>query len=66
LRYRPSRVFAALARLICRAALRVLVAGLIFAACLLAALSYMGVAPTDLYELLEGFGSVAQLSEVLS
>ena len=66
MRFRPSRVFAALARLVCRAALRVLVTGLIFAACLLAGLSYMGVPPPDLHELMESFGSVARLADVLS
>jgi hypothetical protein len=54
------------ARFIWRAALRTVLTGLIFMACLTAALSYLGVPLPDPFEMLEWLGSVTQLSEILS
>jgi hypothetical protein len=66
MQYRPSRLLKALVRAACRAALRAVVTGLIFAACLTAALSYLGLPLPDPYELLERIGSVSQLARILS
>lgn len=66
MRHRLSRLSAAALRFVWRAAVRAAVTGLIFTACLLAALSYMGVPLPDLGELLEGFEGVSRLAEILS
>ena len=66
MRFRPSRLLAALARYICRAVLRAVVMGLIFTTCLLFALAYLGVPLPSLDELLERFESVSQLAKILS
>lgn len=66
MRYPPPRLFAALARLVFRAALRAVITGLIFATCLTAALAYLGVPLPSLSELLERFESVSQLAKILS
>jgi hypothetical protein len=60
------RLFAGLARLACRAALRALITGLIFTTCLLFTLSYLGVPLPDPCELLEQIESVSQLTKILS
>ncbi|HEX8146798.1 MAG TPA: hypothetical protein VF591_06435 [Pyrinomonadaceae bacterium] len=62
----PLRPFAALARLVFRAALRAVVTGLIFTTCLAAAAAYLGVPLPSPSELLERFESVSQLSRILS
>ena len=62
----PPRLFAALARLAVRAALRAFVTGLIFTTCLAAAAAYLGVPLPSPSELLERFESVSQLSRILS
>ncbi|HEX8558999.1 MAG TPA: hypothetical protein VF668_12900 [Pyrinomonadaceae bacterium] len=66
MRLRPSRLLAALARSVRRAALRAVITGLIFVACLLATLSYLGLPLPDAHDLLERFESVSQLSRALS
>ncbi len=66
MQFRPARLFAAVARLTLRAALRAVVTVLIFAACLTATLSYLGLPLPDPYELLERIGSVSQLAKILS
>ena len=66
MRLRPSRLALALVRHVCRAALRAFVAVLVFTACALAALSYMGVPLPDPEELLERFESISQLARILS
>lgn len=66
MRHLLFRLCAGLVRLVCRAALRAFVTGLVFAACLLLALSYLGVPLPDPYELLEQIESVSQLSKILS
>ncbi|HEX8500916.1 MAG TPA: hypothetical protein VF659_10025 [Pyrinomonadaceae bacterium] len=66
MRYRPPRLFAAVVRLICRAALRAAVTVFIFAACLTAALSYLGLPLPDPFELLERIGGMSQLAKILS
>jgi len=66
MRFRPSRLAAALVRLVCRAALRALITGLIFTICLTAALAYLGVPLPDPRELPDWFESVSQLSKLLS
>ena len=66
MRLSPSRLFVALVRHVCRAALRALITALIFMTCTLAALAYLGVPLPDADELLERFESVAQLARILS
>ena len=66
MRLRPSRLAAALVRFACRAVLRAVVTGLIFTACLLFALAYLGVPLPGPDELLERFESVSQLARILS
>ena len=66
MRYRPARLSAAVVRFTCRAALRAVVTVLIFATCLKATLSYLGLPLPDPYELLERIGSVSQLAKILS
>lgn len=66
MRHHPSRLFAALVRFTCRAALRAAVTCLIFAACLIVALACLGVPLTDFYEMLDRFEGVSRLAEVLS
>lgn len=66
MRLRLSRLPAALGRSVCRAAVRAAITGLIFMACLLATLSYLGLPLPDTRELLERFESVSQLSGILS
>jgi hypothetical protein len=66
MQFRPARLFAAVARFTFRAALRALITVLIFAACLTATLSYLGLPVPDPYELLERIGSVSQLAKILS
>ena len=66
MRYLPSRLAAALARLVWRAVLRAVVTGLVFATCLLAAAAYLGVPLPSLDDVLERFESVSQLSRILS
>jgi hypothetical protein len=66
MRFRPSHIFMALVRFICRAALRVVITGLIFTTCLLVALAYLGVPLSDLYEVPGRFESVSRLAELLS
>jgi hypothetical protein len=66
MRHLPSRLAAALARLVWRAALRAVVTGLIFAACLMFARAFLGVPLPSLDELLERFESVSQLAKILS
>ena len=66
MRHLPFRLCAGLVRLVCRAALRAFITGLIFTTCLLFTLSYLGVPLPDPYELLEQFESVSQLSKILS
>ena len=66
MQYRLARLPAAPARLVLRAALRAILTGLIFMACLTAASSYLGLPAPGPYELLEWVGSVTRLSEILS
>ena len=66
MRYLPSRLAAALARLVWRAVLWVVVTGLVFTTCLLFALAYLGVPLPSLGEVLERFESVSQLARILS
>lgn len=66
MRHFLPRVFARLVRGVGRALLRAVVTGLIFATCLLFTLSSLGVPLPDPGELLEQFGSVSQLSKILS
>lgn len=66
MQFRPARLFAAVARFAFRAALRAAITVLIFAACLTATLSYLGLPVPDPYELLERIGSVSQLAKILS
>lgn len=66
MQYRPARLFAAVARLTFRAALRAVVTAFIFALCLTATLSYLGLPLPNPYELLEHIGSVSQLAKILS
>jgi hypothetical protein len=66
MRLRPSQLFRALVRFVCRAALRALLTGLIFATCLIAALAYLGVPLSDFYALPDRFESVSRLAELLS
>jgi hypothetical protein len=66
MRYRPSRLFVALVRAICRAALRAFVTGLILTTCLMVTLAYLGVRMPDLDEMLERFESVSRLADILS
>ena len=66
MRHLPSRLAAALARLVWRAVLRVVVTGLIFTTCLLFALACLGVPLPSLDEVLERFESVSQLAKILS
>jgi hypothetical protein len=66
MRQRPSHLLKALARYVCRAALRAAVTCLIFTACLTAALTYLGVPLPGLDDLLERFESVSRLAEILS
>jgi hypothetical protein len=66
MRYLPSRLAAALLRLVSRAVLRAVVAGLVFAACLTFALACPGAPPPGLDDVLERFGSVSQLAKILS
>jgi hypothetical protein len=63
--FRPSRLAAALVRLICRAVLRAVITSLIFAVCLTAALAYLGVPLPNPRELPDWFESVSQLSRIL-
>ena len=66
MRFRPSRLFVALARHVCRAALRALITALVFMTCTVAALAYLGVPLPDVDELLERFESISQLARILS
>ena len=66
MRQLPSRLSAALARLVWRAVLRAAVTGLVFTACLLFALAYLGVPLPSLDKVLERFESVSQLAKILS
>ena len=66
MQYRVTQLLLAPARFVCRAALRTVLTGLVFMACLTAALSYMGVPLPDPFEMLEWLGSVTKLSEILS
>jgi hypothetical protein len=66
MRYLPPRLVAALARLVCRAFLRAVVAGLLFTTCLVFALDYLGVPLPSPDEVLERFESVSQLAKILS
>ncbi|MET0622331.1 MAG: hypothetical protein ABW250_05070 [Pyrinomonadaceae bacterium] len=66
MQFRPARLFAAVARFTLRAALRAVITFLVFAACLTATLSYLGLPVPDPYELLERIGSVSQLAKILS
>lgn len=63
---RVAHLLAAPVRFICRAALRALLTGLIFTACLTAAASYLGLPLPNPHDMLEWLGSVAQLSKILS
>ena len=66
MRLRQPRLALALARRVCRAALRAFITALVFAACTLAALSYMGVPLPGPDEMLERFESISQLARILS
>lgn len=66
MQYRPARLFASVARFTFRAALGAVITVLIFAVCLTATLSYLGLPLPDPYELLEHAGSVSQLAKILS
>ena len=66
MRHLLFRLFSGLVGHVCRAALRAVITGLIFTACLLFALSHLGVPLPDPFELLEQLGSVSQLSKILS
>lgn len=66
MRYLPSRLAAALARTVWRAALRAAVTWLVFTACLLFALASLGVPLPGADELLERFESVSRLAGILS
>jgi len=66
MRHRPSYLFLALVRFVCRAALRVVITGLVFTACLIGALAYLGVPLSDFYELPDRLESVSRLAELLS
>ena len=65
MRHLPSRLAAALARLVWRAVLRAAVAGLIFAACLMFALAYLGVPLPGPDGMLERFEGVSRLAKIL-
>ena len=64
--FRPSRLAAALVRLVCRALLRAAITGLVFTLCVTAALAYMGVPLPDPRELPDWFESVSKLARILS
>ena len=66
MRFRPSRLFVLLARVVFRAALRAVVTGLLLTVGLVAGLTYMGVPLPGLDEILEGFESVSRLAGLLS
>jgi hypothetical protein len=66
MRFRLFRLALALMRHVCRAALRAFITALVFLACTLAALSYMGVPLPSTDELLERFESISQLARILS
>ena len=63
MRHRLFFLVGVLVRFVCRAVLRAVVTSLVFALCLWAASSYLGVRLPDPYELLEG---VSKLSGILS
>jgi hypothetical protein len=60
------RVASTLARRLLRGVLRVLLTGLIFAVCFVAALRFMGVPVPGPEELREKFESVSRLAQILS
>ncbi|MBV8858221.1 MAG: hypothetical protein JOZ02_14920 [Acidobacteria bacterium] len=62
---RPTRLAAALVRLVCRAFLRVFIKALVFTLCLSAVLAYMGVKLPDPRELPDWLESVSQLARIL-
>lgn len=66
MRHLPFRIAAGVVRCACRAAMRAVITGLVFTACLLVALSYMGVPLPDASDLLDKIESVSQLSRILS
>ena len=66
MKHRPSHLLMALARFVCRAALRAVVTGVILTTCVTAALAYLGVPLPDVYELLEKFESVSGVARILS
>ena len=66
MRDRLIRLLSTTARRLCRAALRVVLTGIIFALCLAAASVYLGLPVPGPQELLERFESVSQLADILS
>ncbi len=66
MRQRALRVSRALARRLWRAALRAVITGLIFAACFVVALRFMGAPVPGPAELLDRFEGVSRLAEILS
>lgn len=66
MRDRVIRLLSTAARRLCRAALRVVLTGVIFALCLAAASAYLGLPVPGPQELLERFESVSQLADILS
>ena len=66
MRDRVFRLLSTVARSLCRAALRAVVTGIVFALCLAAASVYLGLPVPGPQELLEKFESVSQLADILS
>lgn len=63
--FRPTRLAAALVRVVCRALLRAFVRALVFTLCLTAVLAYLGVPLPDPRELPACLESVSQLARIL-
>ena len=66
MRDRLIRLLSTTARRLCRAALRVVLTGIVFALCLAAASVYLGLPVPGPQELLEKFESVSELADILS
>ena len=66
MRDRMIRLLSITARRLCRAALRAVLTGLVFALCLAAASASLGLPVPGPQELLERFESVSHLADILS
>jgi hypothetical protein len=64
--FRPTRLAAALARVVCRAFLRALITALVFTLCLAAASAYAGVPLPDPRGLPDWFEDVSKLARIFS